>query len=223
MFVSAVVKLKDDEQVLRVVRNHWIAMAPGAVVASLFVAAPFFFMLPLFSAGTRGFVGFAAFLAVGLLLTARVFYVWYWNAFVITSHRVVDVDQRGFLSRTVSEAVYDKIQDVSYAVKGLWGTIFRFGTVDLQTAGASANLELPYVHEPREVHHLITETMSSRRDRANGGARSEKVAHLLETASELTDAEARAFLTAIQEAVRGKNDAGSRSVKGFGEDENGKE
>lgn len=201
MNVSKIVKLKDDERVLRVVRNYWIVYAPAWTAGFACVAAAFFLMLPLFSLGWGGIGVFAALNAVGLLVAARATMVWYWNAFIVTTLRVVDVDQRGFFSRTVSEATYDKIQDVSYAIKGVIGTVFRFGTIELQTAGSTTNLELHDVHDPKELHHVITQAMASHRDKANGGARSEKIAALLDAAAELNGSEARAFVVALQEAI----------------------
>lgn len=201
MNVAKIVKLKDDERVLRVVRNHWIIHLPGWTFGFLLMALAFFLMMPLFTNGLGGVIAFGLLNFVGLVIVLRTFVVWHWNAFVVTSHRVVDVDQRGFFSRTVSEATYDKVQDVSYAIKGVMGTLLRFGTIELQTAGTSVNLELPHVHDPKEVHHLITESMASLRETSNGGARNEKIAALLEAAAELNDSEARAFVVALQEAV----------------------
>ncbi|MEY4744451.1 MAG: hypothetical protein RL272_396 [Candidatus Parcubacteria bacterium] len=201
MNVPKIVRLKDDEKVLRVVRNYWIVYAPSWALGFLCIAAAFFFMLPLFKLGWFGLGAFCALNAAGLLIAARTYMVWRWNAFVVTTHRVVDVDQRGFFSRTVSEATFDKIQDVSYAIKGVLGTLLRFGTIELQTAGNSTNLELQDVRDPKELHHLITESMASHKDKANGGARSEKIAALLDAASEFNDSEARAFVVALQEAI----------------------
>ncbi|HSD11981.1 MAG TPA: PH domain-containing protein, partial [Patescibacteria group bacterium] len=179
----------------------WIVYSASWASAFLLIAIAFFFMLPLFKAGAWGIGVFAFLNAVGCLIALRTYVVWRWNAFVVTSHRVVDVDQRGFFSRTVSEATYDKIQDVSYAIKGVVGTLLKFGTIELQTAGNATNLELQDVRDPKELHHLITESMAAHRDKANGGARSEKIAALLDAAAELNDSEARAFIVALQEAV----------------------
>lgn len=201
MNVTKIVKLKDDERVLRVVRNHWIVYLLGWTFGFLLIALAFFLMMPLFTSGIGGVVTFGILNLIGAVIVARTFVVWHWNAFIVTSHRVVDVDQRGFFSRTVSEATYDKVQDVSYAIKGIMGTLLRFGTIELQTAGTTVNLELPNVHDPKEVHHLITEAMSALKAKSNGGARNEKIAALLEAAAELNDSEARAFVVALQEAV----------------------
>jgi len=201
MNVSKIIKLKDDEKVMRVVRNYGIVYAPSVVISFLLVATAFFFMLPLFKAGWWGLAVFAVLNLVGLVIALRTAMVWHWNAFIVTSSRVIDIDQRGFFSRTVSEADYDKIQDVSYSIKGMLGTLLKFGTVELQTAGSSTNLELQNVLEPKELHHLITESMHRHKDKANGGARSEKIALLLDTAAELNDSEARAFIVALQAAI----------------------
>jgi len=201
MNVDAIVRLKEGERVLRVVRQSWVAHAIQIVVSSLLIAAPFFFMVPLFAMGIPGAVGFVVTVMLGVAYAARSFHVWYWNAFLITNYRVVDIDQRGLFNRTVSEATYDKVQDVSYHITGIIGTLFRLGTLVIQTAGTTTNLELSVLYDPKDIHHLITATMQSFQSHLRGGARSEKVAHLLEAASDLSDAEARAFLVALQEAV----------------------
>lgn len=201
MNVENIVKLKEGERVLRVVRQSPVAHAARIVVSVLLIALPFFFMVPLFAMGTEGVLGFVITVTVGVIYAARSFYVWYWNAFIITNFRVVDIDQRGLFSRTVSEATYDKIQDVSYHINGIVGTLLRLGTLVIQTAGTTTNLELHVLYDPRDVHHLVTATLQSFQSHLRGGARTEKVAHLLEAASDLTDAEARGFLVALQEAV----------------------
>lgn len=203
MNIESVIKLKDDEKVLRVVRGYWLVQMPRAALAFLLFALPFFFVFPLFSRGRWGIGVFAFSVLVGTLYALRLLYLWFWNAFLVTNHRVIDVDQRGLFSRTVSEATYDKIQDVSFTVNGVWGTMFGFGKLDLQTAGSSTNLELAHVREPKEIHHLITETMGAFRGTAAApSGRDGKVGALLEAASELQDAEARAFLLSLNEAMK---------------------
>jgi len=202
MNVTAVIRLKDQEKVVAVVRRFPLVYAPRLAVAFLLVSAPFFFMVPLFGLRWRwlGVAVFVLSVLVGMYLALRCFVVWFWNAFIITSLRIVDIDQRGLFDRTVSEAVYDKIQDVSYRVKGFWQTIFGFGTLFVQTAGAQATLELDGVHRPKDVHHVISETMARNLAMDENG-RSARVTNLLDAASGLSDVEARAFLVELQEAV----------------------
>lgn len=207
MKIESVIKLKDDEKVLRVVRAYWLVQLPRAAFSFLLLALPFFFMFPLLSRGKWGAAIFVTSVLFGTLFSIRLLFQWYWNAFLVTNHRVVDVDQRGFFSRTVSEATYDKIQDISFAIHGIWGTLCGFGKLDVQTAGAAANLELAHVKDPKEIHHLVTEAMSSYRGTAAAPAgRDGKVGALLEAASELQDAEARAFLLSLNEAMKKTRD-----------------
>jgi hypothetical protein len=81
--------------------------------------------------------------------------------------------------------------------------MLHYGTVVIQTAGATTNLELFFVHDPKEIHHVITELMSAYRA-SIAGERSQKVTELLDAAANLSDAEARAFLTGLKTAITDK-------------------
>ncbi len=200
MSLSSIVKLKDKENIVAVVRHYPLVYTPKIVLAMLLIAAPFFFMVPLLRLKYWGIGIFGLLILVAVYYSARTFITWYWNAFIITSQRVIDIDQRGLFDRIVSEAPYDKIQDVSYRVKGVWGTLLRFGTLVIQTAGTTTNLELYFVRDPKEVHHLISETMAARLA-GPPGERGGKVSALLEAAANLSSAEARAFLVELKGAV----------------------
>jgi membrane protein YdbS with pleckstrin-like domain len=208
MNIAKVVRLKDGEIVVRVMRRYWVTLLPHILLALLLVYAPFFFLVPLMSVGAWGLVVLGLSVAAGVLFAVHFIHVWRWNAFVVTSHRIVDIDQRGFFERVVSEAPFDRIQDVSYRIHGFLGAILGYGTITLQTAGTTVQLELHGVGNPREVHHLITEQMHRRAGHGDGTARSAKVAALLESASDMTDTEARAFVIALQEAMKDKKQAG---------------
>lgn len=201
MNIAKAITIKDGEAVVRIVRRYWLTLLPHILLAVLLVYAPFFFMVPLLSAGKWGLLVLGVTVGAGFLFTLRLAILWRWNAFVITTHRIVDIDQRGFFDRVVSEAPYDRIQDVSYRVRGILGHVFGYGTIALQTAGNVVVLELKGISGPREVHHLITEQMHHGATRSEGGIRSAKVAQLLESAGDMTDAEARAFVMALQDAL----------------------
>lgn len=210
MNISRVIRLKEGEIIQAVVRNWWPINLGTYVLAGILLAGPFFFMIPLFAWRELGSAVIGVSLLAGALLGLRTFYLWYWNVFVITSERVVDIDQRGFFDRVVSEAPYDRIQDVSYRVKGVFGTVFHFGAIVVQTAGATANLEMPHVPAPEAVQHLITAQMSSYLERL--AVRSERASGLIEAAATMSDTEARAFVTELQVAMK-PNEAPHRSAE----------
>jgi uncharacterized membrane protein YdbT with pleckstrin-like domain len=199
------IHLKDGEEVVAVVRRTPIVHLPRLVAALTLISAPFFFMVPLFGMRWRwlGVTVFAASIAFGLYLAMRGFVIWFWNAFIITTRRIVDIDQRGLFERSVSEAAFDKVQDVSYHVKGIWQTLLGYGTLLIQTAGAQATLELDGVRRPKDIHHVISETMAKNLALEENG-HSRRVYSLLDAAAGLSEAEARAFLVELQRAVNQK-------------------
>lgn len=88
---------------------------------------------------------------------------WYFNVFLVTNTRVLDVDLVGFLYRNVAEAQLTQIQDVSHRQGGLFGIIFDYGSVFVQTAATRQELELTKVPHPGRVHDLITDLIAEMR------------------------------------------------------------
>jgi hypothetical protein len=147
--------VKEGEEALAVVRRTPLVILLPAVTSAIFIIAPFFFLYPLLRHGITGSLIFVVSLLFGIILGFRSLWVHQLNAFILTNERIIDVDQRGIFHKVVSEATFDKVQDVSYIVKGIFATIFQFGSVMVQTAGASANLELTGVRHPQRVQELI--------------------------------------------------------------------
>ncbi len=150
-------QLQNGEDALRIVRRHPVTIVPAVGLGGFLILLDFFFLAWWFRHGQWGVGGFVVFLIIGVVLVIRGLYVWRNNILVVTTQRVIDIDQHGFFERNVAEATYDKIQDVRYTVKGMWPTIFRFGSIVLQTAGNNTNLELEDVQRPVELQQLITD------------------------------------------------------------------
>jgi hypothetical protein len=146
--------IKAGEDVRALIRRTPIAAALPIVVTVVLIIAPFFFLYPLLQFGVGGSVLIIGSVSIGVLLGFRTLWVQL-NAFIITAARIVDIDQRGFFHKVVSETTFDKIQDVSYVVKGITATVFQYGAVVVQTAGSAANLELDGVRHPQRVQELI--------------------------------------------------------------------
>ncbi len=148
---------KAGEEMMAVVRHFGLTFWPQILAVALLVILPFFLIFPLFKWGYWGVAIFLFFILLALIYALRTIVVWYYNAFVITNQRIVDIDQRGFFERIVSEAPYEKIQDVSWRRKGVWQTIFRYGNVRVQMSGAASGLEIKNVRGPERVQELISQ------------------------------------------------------------------
>lgn len=151
------INLKPGEEVVRVVRHYVFVLWPKLLAVFLFLTLPFFFLFPLFKLGFWGVLFFLFLILFGLFYGLRTLIIWYYNAFIITNQRIIDIDQRGFFERVVSEASYEKVQDVSYRIKGVWQTFLHYGAVRIQTAGASVELEIRNVKNPEKIQELISE------------------------------------------------------------------
>lgn len=158
MFENKIIKnLKENEELILLVRRFPLVFALPIVISAIFIIAPFFFLYPLFHWGAVGVVVFFITLAIGLFLVIRTVIIYSFNVFVITNQRIIDIDQAGLFDRTVSETTYDKIQDVSFRIKGISQTLLHYGSVVIQTASQQANIELYGVKNPATVQQLITE------------------------------------------------------------------
>lgn len=215
MRIEDVITVHEGEKIVAQYRNHALSHLRGWTVSVLLLALPFFLMMPLFSRGQVGVAAFLVLVLVGVWAFARNYVVWKNSVLLVTSERVVDVDQRGLFSRTVSEAAFDKVQDVSYSVRGMLGTVMRCGSVTIQTAGTSPNLEMEFVHGPKDVQSEIVAAMSGVSMAGNGSG---KMGSLLEATDDLSSTEAKAMLVALKEKISEKEGENPKPRKVSDED-----
>jgi hypothetical protein len=110
---------------------------------------------------------YTLFLAVGLFL---IFVFYYLNVQIITSIRVVDIDQIGLFDHVVSELHIDKIEDVTSETSGVFGTIFNYGRVMVQTAGTEEHFKFQNVPNPAGIEKMILDLYEKNSNFAKDGA-----------------------------------------------------
>lgn len=152
---------QEDEHILMLIRQHpivnlkWIVTSLllillPSVVLSIF---PFLDFLP---------TQFDFFAIIGWYLFVFVFAIegflsWYYNIYIITDERIIDVDFYSLLYRSVSEAKIEKIEDVTSTMTGLTGTLFNFGTISIQTAAEKREFEFVHVPQPTQITKFLNE------------------------------------------------------------------
>jgi len=159
--------LLENEKVILVLRRYGLTYFWRGLVVFILIVAPFFFMFWLFSRGWWGITLFSASLAMALLLLVRTLYFWHRNAFVITNKKVIDIYQAGSLEKIVTELHFDKIHHVSYKIKGLFPTIFRYGTIKIQTVGGDTDLEFNRVKNPSKAQAVISAVLQNKQQSKN--------------------------------------------------------
>ncbi|MFH1620654.1 MAG: PH domain-containing protein [Patescibacteria group bacterium] len=152
-----VLQMKDEERVKSITRRHILTLLPPLFLSVLLIVAPFFLLFPLFAWGVFGVILFFVSVLIGIIIAVRALLMWDSDVLIVTNFRIIDVDQKGLLARTVSEASLSSVQDVSWSRQGLIQTIFKIGTVTVQTAGATTTITAGRIPHAEEIYALIND------------------------------------------------------------------
>lgn len=158
--LEEVLQLKDAENVTSIVRRHPATLVPSMMLGGLLIILPFFFLFPLFRIGLVGVLVFLCSVIFGVVIAARSVIIWDADVLIVTTTRIVDVDQRGVFSRFVTEIPMTAIRDVSWRRRGMADTVFRMGTLTVQGQSAEP-LEVKRVGHPERLHELISDARHS--------------------------------------------------------------
>ena len=151
------ISLKQDERILHEIRQYGLTQWWRWLLGIAVVCAAFFLMFPLFRHPPWGYALFGLLLFLGVLVLFNTFIVWKRNVLYITTHRLIDVAQRSLFHRVVSEISYNEVEDISVSIRGLWGTLFKFGDVRVQTANGTINIVALKVKKPLFIQQQINE------------------------------------------------------------------
>lgn len=87
------------------------------------------------------------------------------DVWVVTSERIINIEQNQLFNRTTSEQDLSKIQDVTAEIRGILPTFLDYGEVFVQTAGEEARFIFKQVPHPLEVKRKITTLCEDRKIR----------------------------------------------------------
>lgn len=163
----------EQEHVILLMRQHWVSNI-GWILVSLFIGVLPFILFYLegfaFSDDIVSLIGERTVPIVTLiwylLLAGYIFTQflhWYYNVYIVTSKRVVDVDYYGILHKNISEAELDKIQDITHNSVGTLALLFNYGRIRIQTAAGFSDIEFDKVPRPSEVHKIIGKILEETR------------------------------------------------------------
>lgn len=92
-----------------------------------------------------------------LLITMTQFTDYYLDMWIVTNERVINAEQNGLFSRTISELHLNQIQDVTSEMHGLVATFLTYGDVIIQTAGTKERFHFEQIDNPDKVkEHVLT-------------------------------------------------------------------
>lgn len=155
----------EDEDVKIVFHQHPIVMRKPLVFFLLILVIT---MLPFSFYPTQSWTWYLLGLGVlaGLFIFAYAWMSWYFSVYIVTDQRIIHIEQRGFFHRQVVELGLDKVQNVNYEIPGFTATLFKFGTIIVQTF--VGDLVLDTIHHPEKVHRKISHIIRDHQAIAGG-------------------------------------------------------
>lgn len=151
-----------SEQVLLLLRKHPVTQLGWIILAGIGVIIPSFIdpgqLLPFLPPNYQAATTITWYVAV-LFFILESFLSWYYNVYIITDERVVDIDFLSLIYKNISSAKLDRIEDVTARTHGTLQTIVNFGTVSIQTAGTQEEFEFEDVPKPNTIVQLINELL----------------------------------------------------------------
>lgn len=152
------------EKTYAVIHRHWFNVLKQFIPLKLFffglILASLFARTIADSIGAPEILPLAYFILSGLAIFIWVSAILVWvdyhlDIWIVTSSRVLNIEQKGLFSRTISELDYTHVQDVTSEVHGPIKTLLNYGDVDVQTAGTHGKFTFRNIPRPEKIKTLV--------------------------------------------------------------------
>jgi len=156
--------LSDGEETIAVIHRHWFNILQkffSVFFMVLFLVGSYIILPILFPILTKAlFNSLFVFLEslFAMLVFMLFFIIWidyYFDVWIITNKKIINIEQKGLFSRDISEVELDKIQDVSTEVHGVIPTFLNYGDVQIQTAAEQEKFLFRNIPDPYGTKDLI--------------------------------------------------------------------
>lgn len=146
------------EKIIFTLRRHWFTFLMTCLTYFILMITPIGIYLLLVTSSPSLF-GSQFFLALGVL-GASTYYLYlfmflysefidyYLDIWIVTTERIINIEQKGLFFRQVSEQKLYRIQDIKAESRGFFPTIFNYGNLVIQTAAEEKNFifkQIPHV------------------------------------------------------------------------------
>lgn len=164
---------EDEEEVLLFLRQHIIVLFPSVLLVVVLTIAPLvilpflfrFLTLPVVIPPRYFVVGTTFWYVVTFGVAIMSFLRWYYNIYIVTEKRIVDIDFLHLLYKEFSEARLEKVQDLSFKSGGIFAAFFDYGDVYVETAGETPNIEFLAVPKPTKVVEAISGLLGDKKEK----------------------------------------------------------
>jgi len=156
--------LDQDEKIIQIVHRNWFYLFEQffwmIVIVVVFMGGinfiPMFF--PEILKNINNSVSLFAQNFFMLVIWLYGFMIWidyYFDIWIITTERIINIEQKGMFARKASELRLQRIQDITTEVTGFMPTVFNYGDIRIQTAGTTEEFIFRTISDPYNVKNII--------------------------------------------------------------------
>lgn len=160
------VELDPSETVLLQLRKHWFVYVTNVFITLFIASVPFIVGVILSAIGAipklpifHGIEVFGGELWL-FVIWVSLFALWtnyYLDLWIITDHRLFNLDQVGLFDRQITSCSLERIQEITVHTQNVFETLLGYGTLEIQTAGpTSDHIRVEGIAHPEKVREIIT-------------------------------------------------------------------
>lgn len=87
---------------------------------------------------------------------------YYLDVSIITSNRLISIEQKSFFHREVAEFPFERVQDIMVQVHGPLETFLDYGNVIIRTASETQTFDFEKIPQPYKVKDLILQLLHNK-------------------------------------------------------------
>lgn len=157
---------REGETIILFLRRHWFIFFTRLLLIILSVAGliAIYYLFLLFNANFQESEYYNLLLfgeSLAALFVWNFFFIlwldYYLDAWIVTNERIINIEQRGFFVRNISELKLTKIQDVTSEVIGVIPSLLDYGNIYVQTAGEKERFVFYQIPHPNRVKNAIVQ------------------------------------------------------------------
>lgn len=153
-----------DEKIIKIVRRHWTVILKPLFIILAYFALPIVLNI-IFNLYIPRLLDFpyypilvilgSVYVFIGWYLLLAFFVDYYFDVWIITNKRIIDIEQHSMFERVISTVKLYRVQDLTAETKGFFHSLFNFGDLHVQTAGEQKRFIFEEISHPNEVKAII--------------------------------------------------------------------
>jgi len=168
---SRFITQQQDEEIVLLLRAHPVTLLPWMLLALFMLLLPSLILSTGAFADVPGkfiFVARLVWYLMTLMYAFEKFLYWFYSVFIVTNERLVDIDFENLITREITYANLNHIEEPAMISRGIFRSIFHFGDVLVTTASEMPTVEglaVPYPDKVVEIISRLSEELEKRRER----------------------------------------------------------